>query len=243
MISRAIRSTYPNQIWNVDLTTIPTAGGFWVPWLPWALPQRWPFCWWVGVIVDHFSRRIMGVAVFTQNPTSVAVRQMLGRAIKQADCAPSHLITDQGTQFTEKDFRKLCRRRSIHQRFGAVQKYGSISVVERVMRTMKSEALRRILVPLDRRAFRREAGLFVKWYNRHRPHSYLGAATPDETYSERLPRSRAPRFEPRRRWPRGSPCAGPPARVRGRCGQRIALAVTHLAGRRHLPILELKKAA
>jgi len=26
------------------------------------LPQRWPFCWWVGVIVDHFSRRIMGVA-------------------------------------------------------------------------------------------------------------------------------------------------------------------------------------
>jgi len=55
---RAVRSTRPNQIWNVDLTTVPTASGFGVPWLPWALPQRWPFCWWVGVIVDHFSRRI-----------------------------------------------------------------------------------------------------------------------------------------------------------------------------------------
>jgi hypothetical protein len=38
-------------------------------------------------------------------------------------------------------------------------------------------------------------------------------------------------------------CSGPPAKVRGRCGQRFALDVTHLAGRRHLPIVELKKAA
>ncbi len=241
--NRALRSTRPNQIWNVDLTTVPTAGGFWVPWVPWALPQRWPFCWWVGVIVDHFSRRIMGFGVFTQNPTSAAVRQMLGRAIRQAGCAPSHLITDQGTQFTDEGFRKWCRHRGIHQRFGAVQKYGSISVIERLMRTMKSEALRRILVPLDRRAFRREVGLFVEWYNGHRPHSTLQAATPDEIYFERRPRSRAPRFEPRRRWPRGSPCAGPPARVRGRCGQHVELTVTHLAGRRHLPIVELKNAA
>ena len=227
----------------MDLTTVPTAGGFWVPWVPWALPQRWPFCWWVGVIVDHFSRRIMGVGVFTQNPTSGAVRQMLGRAIRQAGTAPDHLITDQGTQFTDENFRKWCRRRGIRQRFGAVQKYGSISVIERLMRTMKSEALRRILVPLDRRAFRREVSLFVRWYNGHRPHSSLQAAAPDEIYLEHLPRSREPRFEPRRHWPRGSPCAGPAAPVRGNRGQRLALVVTHLAGRQHLPIVELKKAA
>ncbi len=214
-----------------------------MPWLPWALPQRWPFCWWVGVIVDHFSRRIMGFGVFTQNPTSVAVRQMLGRAIRETGCAPSHLITDQGTQFTDAGFRRWCWRRGIRQRFGAVQKYGSISLVERIMRTMKSEALRRILVPLDRRAFRREVGLFVQWYNGHRPHSTLEAATPDETYSERRPRSRMARYEPRRQWPRGSPCAGPAARVRGRRGQHLELVVSDLAGRRLLPIVELKKAA
>jgi len=159
---RAVRSTRPNQIWNVDLTTIPMAGGFWVPWLPWALPQRWPFCWWIGVIVDHFSRRIMGFAVFTQNPTSIAVRKMLGRAIGEAGCAPSHLITDQGTQFTDAGFRNWCKRRGIRQRFGAVQKYGSISVIERLMRTMKSEALRRILVPLERKALKREVGVVVQ---------------------------------------------------------------------------------
>ena len=185
----------------------------------------------------------MGFAVFTQNPTSIAVRQMLGVAIRQAGSAPDHLITDQGTQFTDEGFRNWCRRRDIRQRFGAVQKYGSISVVERLMRTMKSEALRRILVPLDRKAFRREVGLFVQWYNGHRPHSTLQAAAPDEIYFERPLRSRAPRIEPRQRWPRGSPCAGPAAPVRGRRGQRVELAVTHLAGRRHLPIVDLKQAA
>jgi putative transposase len=219
------------------------AGGLWVPWIPWALPQRWPFCWWVGVIVDHFSRRIMGFAVFTQNPTSVAVRQMLGRAIRQAGTAPDHFITDQGTQFTDEGFRNWCRHRGIRQRFGAVQKYGSISVIERLMRTMKSAALRRILVPIDRKAFFREVGLFVRWYDGQRPHSSLQAATPDEIYLERPPRSRAPRFEPRRGWPPGSPCAGPPALVEGRRGQSLKLVVAHLAGRQHLPIVELKKAA
>ena len=144
-----------------------------MPWVPWALPRRWPVCWWVGGIADHVSRRIMGVPVFTQNPTSIAVRQMLDRAIKNSGCAPSHLITDQGTHFTDEGFRNWCKRCGIRQRFGAVQKYGSISVIERLMRTMKSEVLRRILMPLDRRAFRHEVGLFVNWYNGHRPHSTL----------------------------------------------------------------------
>ena len=240
---RGRRSKRPDQIWHIDLTTVPTGWGFWVPWLPWALPQRWPFCWWVGVIVDHYSRRIIGFAIFTQNPTRISVRQMLGRAIREAGCAPACLITDQGTQFTNDGFRAWCQRRGIRQRFGAVQKYGSISVIERLMRTMKREALRRILVPLDGRSFRREVGPFVGGYNGHRPHSALQAATPDELYFALVPRSRTPRSATRRRWPHGSPGAGHSTPVQGRRGLRSELAVTHLAGRRHLPIVELKKTA
>jgi transposase InsO family protein len=240
---RRIRAKEPDHIWNVDLTTVPTAMGLWCAWLPWALPQRWPFCWWIAVAVDHFSRRVMGFTVFEQQPTSAAVRAFLGRAIRNARSCPRHLITDHGNQFTADGFRRWCSRRGIHQRFGAVEKYGSLSVVERLIRTMKSEAIRRILVPLDRRTFRREVSLFLEWYNGHRPHSALGAATPNEVYLDCLPRSRAPRYEPRRRWPRGSPCAAPPAPVRGRRGQRLRLAVSYLAGRKHLPIVELKKAA
>ena len=35
----------PGHIWHVDLTIVPTSGGFWVPWMPFAQIQRWPFCW------------------------------------------------------------------------------------------------------------------------------------------------------------------------------------------------------
>jgi transcriptional regulator with XRE-family HTH domain len=61
---RVVTATHPNHVWHLDLTTIPTIGGFWISWWPFAIPQRWPFCWWVAVVVDHFSRRVMGIAKF-----------------------------------------------------------------------------------------------------------------------------------------------------------------------------------
>jgi transposase InsO family protein len=240
---RSIRAKEPDHVWNIDLTTVPTAMGFWCSWLPWALPQRWPFCWWIAVAVDHFSRRVMGFAVFEQQPTSEAVRASLGRTIRKARSCPRHLITDHGRQFTDDGFRRWCRRQGIHQRFGAVDKYGSLSVVERLIRTLKNECTRKLIVPYNRATLRRELSLFVEWYNGHRPHSTLKARTPDEVYFDLPPACRAARFEPRLRWPRDSPCAGPQAPVRGRRGQRLDLNVTYLVGRRHLPIVELKKAA
>jgi transposase InsO family protein len=91
-------------IWLCDLTTVPTSLGFWTSWLPFALPQRWPFRWWVAAAIDHYSRRAMGIAVFPRMPTSVQVRGFLGRAVRQATNRPKHVITDRGTQFTDAGF-------------------------------------------------------------------------------------------------------------------------------------------
>ncbi len=107
----------------------------------------------------------------------------------------------------------------------------------------KNECTRRLLIPYQRDAFRRELALYVDWYNCHRPHDVLGGATPEEIHRDILPACQAPRFEPRSRWPRGSPCARPEADVRGRCGARLELSVSFLANRRHLPIVELRRAA
>ena len=130
---RVVTAREPNHVWHCDLTTVPTALGFWIPWLPQALPQRWPFCWWLAVVIDHYSRRVMGVAVFLQQPSSKAVQAFLDRAIRVAGKAPDHLITDQGKQFVAKSLKRWCRRRGICQRFGAIGKYGSIAVIERLM--------------------------------------------------------------------------------------------------------------
>jgi hypothetical protein len=37
--SRIVTAKRPNHLWHVDLTVFPL-GGFWAPWLPFALPQR-----------------------------------------------------------------------------------------------------------------------------------------------------------------------------------------------------------
>ena len=63
---RVVAAKAPNHVWHIDLTVVPTSVGFWAPWLPFALPQCWPFCWWLAVIVDHYSRRALGFAVFTK---------------------------------------------------------------------------------------------------------------------------------------------------------------------------------
>jgi transposase InsO family protein len=98
---------YPNHVWHVDLTTVPVAVGFWVPWLPQALQQCWPFCWWLAIVIDHYSRRVMSFAVFRKQPTSIDVRAFLGRAIAKAKAKPKYIICDKGGQFWNPAFETL----------------------------------------------------------------------------------------------------------------------------------------
>jgi len=241
---RTVVAKRPNRVWHLDLSTVPTIGGFWISWLPFALPQRWPFCWWVAVVVDHFSRRTMGVTHFKKEPTAREVTNFLGRACRRIKCWPAHLITDHGPQFTAGAFDAWCRRHGIQQRFGAIGKYGSLAVIERYIRSLKSECTRLLpVVPLARAAFGREIAHYVTWYNAERPHSRFGARTPDEIYFGKFPACRRPRFEPRARWPRRSPCAQPHALVRGKSGAAIELIVQHRGGRRHLPVVTLRRVA
>ena len=242
--ARHITARHPNHLWHVDLTTVPTALGFWTSWVPFARPQVWPFCWWVGIAVDHYSRRVMGFAVYRGQPSSVAIRNFLERLFRRVGARPRHLISDQGTQFIAKGFHRWCRRRGIRHRFGAVGKYGSLAVIERCIRTLKTECTRRlILVPFRLAAFRLELALYVSWYNGRRPHTRLDGATPDEVYNHRRPACWSPRFEPRARWPRRSRCAAPQVLVRGQPGVELEIEVRHHAGRQHLPIVTLRRAA
>ena len=125
-----VTSKYPNHVWNVDLTTVPVGAGFWCSWIPLALPRRWPFCGWVAVAIDHYSRRAMGTALFKKEPSSIQVRAFLGRTIADGGAKPKHLISDKGPQFWPcHGFKDWCDRRGIKPRFGAVGKHGSIALV------------------------------------------------------------------------------------------------------------------
>jgi transposase InsO family protein len=239
---RVVTAKYPNHVWHVDLTAVPIVG-FWVPWLPFALLQVWPFCWWVAVVEDHFSRRVMGFRVFRKQPTGGEMRAFLACTIRTAGVKPKYAISDKGPQFWSDGYTRWCKRRGIRPRFGAVGKHGSIAVVERFIRSLKQEGLRHGFVSSCQRAFCQEVSAYSVWHNEHRPHTALGGATPNEIYSNLRPAIRAPRFEPRTRWPRGSPCAEPQTLVKGKPGVRLELAVTFQSGRKHLPIVTLCRLA
>ncbi len=242
-IGRVVTAKRPNHVWHIDLTAVPTGGGFWTPRLPFALPQSWPFCWWLVVIIDHYSRRAMGIAAFSKPPTSSTIRTFIGRIINESSVAPTYLICDKGRQFWCDVFKRWCRGKSIRVRFGAVGKHGSIAVVERFIRTVKDEATRRILVSYRKEAFCKELTSYLAWYNEYRPHTTLDGKTPNEAYFRLRPNNRRPRIEPRERWPRRAPCAEPATLIAGQPGDRFTLDVNFQDGRRHLPIVSLKRAA
>ena len=144
------KAWYPDHVWSVDLTVVSSMDGLWVPWSPNALTQMHPYSWYVLVVIDHFTRRVMGFGVFEQQPTAGDVASTLEQICKENDAKPKHLVSDQGVQFTANEFREWCRTKDIKQRFGAVGKHGSIAVTERVILTYKDGCSRRILVPISR---------------------------------------------------------------------------------------------
>lgn len=240
---RVVTAKYPGHLWHADLTVVPTALGFWVSWFPLSLPQRWPFCHWLALVEDHFSRRVMGFAVFKSQPTSEQVRALLGRTISKTGAPPKHLVCDKGRQFWCNGFKAWCKRRGIKPRFGAVGKHGSIAVIERLILSVKLMLRFFPLVPFRIEVFRRNVQATFDWFNEYRPHTTLRGRTPNEVYERRFPANRRSRLEPRNRWPRGAPCARPHALVRGSPGARLSLELKFHNGRKHLPIVTVYRAA
>ena len=229
---RRVVAKYPGHTWHVDLTTVPTRVGFWVPWFPFTLPQRWPFCWWVAAAVDQMSRLLVGFAVFSQTPSSDQIQRFLDRAIRTSRSSPRYVITDKGKQFWCRSFKRWCKRRGIGPRYGRIGEPASIAVVERFILSMKQECTRCLLVPLSLAAMRREIRLYGIWYNALRPHMVLGGKTPQEVYENRRRRRR--KIEPRPRWPHRNRC---------RNADKVQLEVSYIEGRKHLPVVELRRAA
>lgn len=241
---RVVTAKCANDVWHVDLTVIPTGAGFWCSWLPFALPQRWPFCWWALITIDHFSRSTMAAGVFVQRPDCRAVCACLGQTIRRLGSAPKYIVRDRGSMFDCDAFRGWTKRKTNHlPRYGAVGKHASIAVVERFILTMKQILGQLHFVPLRRQSFRQELDAIILWYNEHRPHTTLGGKTPREVYDKRFPANRKPRVEPRPRWPLGSPCARPQTLIAGKPGDRFNVIVSFQGKRRHLPIVKLRRSA
>jgi transposase InsO family protein len=234
-------ANYPNHVWGLNTTAVPTSAGFWTSWLPFSFAQSWPFCWWVAVVVDHWSRRSFGLAAFKRRPTGPEICLVLDEAARRAGRAPKYTVSDQGSEFGE-DYLEWCDDHDVRARFGAVGRHGSIAVEERFIRTLKEEGLAHEMVSLQHSGFCSSLARFEGWHNEVRPHSSIADATPDEVFHRRRPANRRRRFEPRPRYPANSACASPGAEARSKIGARLELVATSFRGARHLAQVEIRRA-
>jgi putative transposase len=158
----------PNQVWAMDITYIPMARGFV----------------YLAAVVDWFSRRVLAWRLSITLETEFcldAVNEALARHGK-----PEIFNTDQGSQFTSVAFTGLLQEQQIAISMDGRGAWRDNVFVERLWRSVKYEEvyLRAYDSVSDARA---SLGRYLGFYNSKRPHSSLGARTPEQAYLDHLP--------------------------------------------------------
>ena len=163
LVSRNFVAAAPNRLWIADITYIPTWTGFL----------------YLAVVLDAWSRRVIGWAMETHLRTELVV-QALDMALFQR--RPNEVIhhSDQGCQYTSVAFGKRCGEANVRPSMGSVGDAYDNAMCESFFATLECELL-------DRNRFRSqlEARIalfqFIEgWYNLRRLHSGLGYLSPIE---------------------------------------------------------------
>jgi putative transposase len=161
-----------NQVWAMDITYIPMARGFV----------------YLAAVVDWFSRRVLAWRVSITLEVDFClevVEEALARHGK-----PEIFNTDQGSQFTSTDFTGLLRENKIAISMDGRGAWRDNVFVERLWRSVKYEEVYLRAYGTVAEA-RRLIGQYLDFFNHKRPHSSLGARTPDHVYFGSLPPSAA----------------------------------------------------
>jgi transposase InsO family protein len=111
----------------------------------------------LAVVFDVFARMPLAWKTFWVHPSSRTLARLLARASSSFGSA-SVLITDRGAPFTSKTFRTAAAKLGIDHRFGAVGESGSIAILERFWKTLKTELGLISVPPLLKQRTRRTAG-------------------------------------------------------------------------------------
>jgi putative transposase len=161
LVDRNFTADRPNMLWVADITYIPTWAGFL----------------YLAVVLDAFSRRIVGWSMATTLHTQV-VLDALDMALWQR--RPSGVIhhSDQGSQYTSIEFGKRCREAGVRPSMGSVGDAYDNAMAESFFATLECELL-------DRRRFKTQAEAriavfeFIEgFYNPRRRHSSLRYLSP-----------------------------------------------------------------
>ena len=173
LVDRNFQVQEPDRLWVADITYVGTGAG----------------CLYLAVVVDAFSRRVVGWAMATHLRTEL-VLEALNMAIWRR--RPQRVIhhSDQGSQYTSLEFGKRCRTAGVRLSMGSVGDCYDNALCESFFATLECELLDRSSFRTTEEA-RRAVFEFVEgWYNPHRRHSSLQYHSP-LSYERRYDQSSA----------------------------------------------------
>lgn len=133
------------------------------------------------VIIDLFSRYIVDWEL-SDNLSRQWVLDCLKRAFKNRK--PEIINSDQGGQFTNKDYVELLRSETIRISMDGKGRALDNIFVERFFRTIKYEDIY-LNEYTNPRSLRRGINQYIRFYNEQRPHKSLGYRCPAEYYQQK----------------------------------------------------------
>ena len=161
-----VKVAEPNQVWAADITYLPMARGFL----------------YLVAIMDWHSRYVVAWRLSNTLEADFcveALQEALGRG------RPGIFNTDQGSQFTSREFTQVLRDHGVRISMDGKGRYADNIFVERLWRTVKYEEVY-LKAYADAKEARRELGAYFRFYNDQRPHQALGYRTPAEVYHQAM---------------------------------------------------------
>ena len=163
LVQRRFQVHTPNQLWVADITYVPTWAGFL----------------YLAVILDAFSRRVVGWAMARHLRTEL-VLDALDMALERRKPGAVVHHSDQGCQYTPVAFSSRCRQQGVRLSMGSVGDCYDNALVESFFATLECELLQRSCFQSQSQAKRALFEYIEGWYNPHRRHSRLGQKSPME---------------------------------------------------------------
>lgn len=161
LVQRDFTADAPDQLWVADITYVPTYAGFL----------------YLAVVLDAFSRRIVGWAMSSTLHTAVVLDALQMAATQRRPAGVIH-HSDQGSQYGALAFGHRCKTLGVRPSMGSRGDAYDNAMAESFFATLECELLAR-----RRFATHAEARLAIfryveGWYNPHRRHSALGHRSP-----------------------------------------------------------------
>jgi transposase InsO family protein len=164
LLKRDFTAEQPNTKYVGDITYLPIADGTNL---------------YLATVIDCCSRRLAGWAVADHMRTSLVEDALRAALTTRGSLRGAVFHADHGSQYTSKDYAKLCTNLGITLSLGGVGTSADNALAESFNATLKRETLAGAATFADDATCRREIFRWATRYNTRRRHSYCGQLSPN----------------------------------------------------------------